>query len=184
MLLDEDKVSAMLKKEHKHGYDIIVDEAAVTVMTEKWMITMARDQIPRKVLGTLVEHMGLLPQAPASLKVIKGDLGNQELIWDVAAADIEAMRRVTAEAKPAELTKLIYEGLALWQAEDRLLYGAVSGVRHLLEAPERGAMVLDGDRIMWTDEGQRLIMTCFRPYSGIEAERWQVLESADWRKKE
>lgn len=184
MLLDEDKVSAMLKKEHKHGYSIIVDENAVTVMTEKWMITMTRDQVPRKVLGTLVEHMGLLPQAPASLKVIKGDIGNQELLWDVAAEEMAVMRRVTTGAKTAELTKIIYEGLALWQTEDGLLYGVASGTRHLLETPERGAMILDEGRIMWTDEGQRMIMLCFRPYSGIEAERWNLLERADWLKKE
>lgn len=183
MLLDEGKTASMLQREYKHGYSIIVDEDNVTVMTESWMIAMERSYIPRKVLGALVEHMGTLPQAPASMKVIKGG-GNQELLWDVAAGDIEAMRKV-AHATPGYPTELIYRGFAIWQSEDdNAMYGARAGYLKLLETPEREAMILDGSRLMWNEEGQRLIVLCSRPYSGIMAERWKVLESADWLKKE
>lgn len=181
MLVDESKLCALLRRAYKHGYDILLGERRIGLKTEDWMVELEREFLPSKVLGTIVEHMRELPSAGTALTVHRG-IDNQDIIWDVAVGDIQAFKS-NERAREAKLLPLIWGG-GLFQGEDLRIVAVSGGLLSVLERPEAGAMLLDGNRMMWAGPEGMAIFRAYHPAKGLEAERWEALEQINWQETE
>ncbi|MCI2105427.1 MAG: hypothetical protein LKK00_01720 [Intestinimonas sp.] len=70
MLISEQGLCRAIKQIHKTGYDILMDESELVISSERFLVVMDRRDIPRKVQGLLVEHMGCLPDGGNGVKEI------------------------------------------------------------------------------------------------------------------
>ena len=69
MLINESGLVRCIKRAYKYaGYAVAVEGDCMTIYTERWYIQCKRAAIPRKVLATIVEHMGMIPDTePVSI---------------------------------------------------------------------------------------------------------------------
>ena len=62
MLINESGLVRCIKRAYKSaGYAVAAEGDCMTIYTEQWYIQCKRAAIPRKVLATIVEHMGMIP---------------------------------------------------------------------------------------------------------------------------
>lgn len=69
MLINESGLVRCIKRAYKSaGYAVAAEGDCMTIYTEQWYIQCKRAAIPRKVLATIVEHMGMIPDTePVSI---------------------------------------------------------------------------------------------------------------------
>jgi hypothetical protein len=65
-MLDEKGTVAALKDAYKSGYIVAFTGEQVLIRAGLWAVEIDESQIPPKVMGILVEHIGVLPAAPAA----------------------------------------------------------------------------------------------------------------------
>lgn len=180
MVIDENGLVALLKKRHKYGYDVVMSAGSIVLKTEDWMVETKFGLLPRKVLGLLAEHMGLLPAAGEALHVVR-DEENQGIVPAVALGEIAEWKR-TDHGTEAWAAPLTFKGQQIYQARDLRMVGVSMGLLRMVDEFERAkAFALDGNRIMWSSEGQTVIVSAYHPYKGKEADWWTRLEDVDWR---
>lgn len=182
MVIDEGGLAGLLKRAYRNGYDIVMDENTVVFMGNEWLVEVPRADIPRKVLGTMVEHMGMLPETEAAMTVCR-DRDNQEIIPDAAWGTVREWKE-TRQGSEAVVLPLGWGGAQLYQAHDQRIVGVASDLLRVLDHANAPPLILDGDRAMWTGDGQVVIAKGYHPFSGLSAERWGVLEGIDWSRKD
>lgn len=91
MLINESGLVRCIKRAYKSaGYAVAAEGDCMTIYTEQWYIQCKRAAIPRKVLATIVEHMGMIPDTEP-VSIVKD--GEPQLIMpDVAADEIAHWR--------------------------------------------------------------------------------------------
>lgn len=114
---------------------------------------------------------------------VRKDLENQDKLWDVAQEDCNQLRHVEHMEK-ALPTRLQWGSLELYQQKDRTFVGVPRSLLDLAEDPEKGALSLDGTRLMWSGDGQQLYLSGYRPWKEAVFGRWKVLQSVDWSAKD
>lgn len=180
MVVDESGLTAELKRRHKSGYDVAVEPGTVVIQTEDWMVETKFNLLPRKALGLLVEHMGLLPAAGEAIHVQR-DCENQGIMPSIIRDEVDGWMRVgtSSEARPAPLAWGAYQ---LYQDAALRLVGVPPGALGLVDSSAyRSAIALDGDRLLWSADGQTIIVNVYHPFSGREADWWTHLERIDWK---
>lgn len=99
--------------------------------------------------------------------------------YDIAVADVDEWKR-TEGASEAARTPLVWGRLCLYQKEDGMIHGVDRELLRMLESPERGAILLDGDRFVWHGEGQSVWIGAYRPSAGQVVKQWRALEAVNW----
>ena len=85
MLINESGLVRCIKRAYKSaGYAVAAEGDCMTIYTEQWYIQCKRAAIPRKVLATIVEHMGMIPDTEP-VSIVKD--GEPQLIMPEVAAD-------------------------------------------------------------------------------------------------
>lgn len=80
-----------------------------------WAVEIEAGNVPRKVLGLIVEHLGKLPETDEAFQCRKD--APQTVIYDTAAHLTEDMDGRAEQGKPAKAkeTALTWNGFYLWQ---------------------------------------------------------------------
>ena len=74
MLINESGLVRCIKRAYKSaGYAVAAEGDCMTIYTEQWYIQCKRAAIPRKVLATIVEHMGMIPDDGEAMAIEKDD---------------------------------------------------------------------------------------------------------------
>lgn len=69
-MLDEKRTAAALKEAYKTGgFRVAFAEGKVLIRTNHWAAEIEQDYICPKILGAIVEMIGVLPEAPAAYVV-------------------------------------------------------------------------------------------------------------------
>jgi hypothetical protein len=68
--------------------------------------------------------------------------------------------------------------------EDSTLIGVPTALLALADNPKKGALSLDGMRLMRTEEGQSIYLAGYRPWKEPILGRWKVLQSVNWSTKD
>ena len=178
MLINESGLVRCIKRAYTSAGDAVAAEGdCMTIYTEQWYIQCKRAAIPRKVLATIVEHMGMIPDTEP-VSIVKD--GEPQLIMpEVAADEIEHWRTG--------------EGYQIFQPDGG---GACYGVSLLdlvvmeREMVEHGAAaVIDGDRLLWRGDTEVVAMDAVRKARSSWAKEWEravwnALEGVDLHKEE
>lgn len=91
MLINEGGLIRAIKRAYKAGgYTVLNTGNDVAIYTDHWFAMANRALLPRKVLATIVEHMGMIPERDMPTSIIK-----DRLLWeaDGEAVVINAVRK-------------------------------------------------------------------------------------------
>lgn len=92
MLISEKGLVRAIKRAYKNsGYVVMNTGDAVAIYTENWFVLANRALLPRKVLATIVEHMGMIPERDMPTSIIK-DTEPQLVLRETAADDMDHWR--------------------------------------------------------------------------------------------
>lgn len=114
MILHEKGLCRLLKQEHKKNGYVIVQEGSLTVIgVARMAVVMQSSEVPRQLLGLLVEHSGEVPK-DCAIRVMDG-VDNQTMLRDAGLG----ARTSVEDAFPAEHTAIIWDGCArVYQCQD------------------------------------------------------------------
>ena len=191
MLINESGLVRCIKRAYKSaGYAVAAEGDCMTIYTEQWYIQCKRAAIPRKVLATIVEHMGMIPDTEP-VSIVKD--GEPQLIMPDVAADEIAHWRTGERTDAVTMATVIMQGYQIFQPDGG---GACYGVSLLdlgimeREMVEHGAAaVIDGDRLLWRGDTEVEAMGAVRKARSSWAKEWEravwnALEGVDLHKEE
>ncbi len=121
MVINERPLIKLMNQRFKGaGYTVAVSGKRIWLIGPDWAVWSSVEQLPRKVLGALAEHMGKLPGTGTAYKPSK-KMGCQSEIFETATADVEIMvAKIADEGIRLFRTPLNFQGYDLWQAKEQL----------------------------------------------------------------
>ena len=118
MLINESGLVRCIKRAYKSaGYAVAAEGDCMTIYTEQWYIQCKRAAIPRKVLATIVEHMGMIPDTEP-VSIVKD--GEPQLIMPDVAADEIAHWRTGERTDAVTMATVIMQGYQIFQPDQIL----------------------------------------------------------------
>lgn len=191
MLINESGLVRCIKRAYRSaGYAVVTQDDSMAIYTEQWYVQCKRAALPRKVLATIVEHMGMIPDT-APMSIIKD--GDPQLIMPDVAMDETSHWRTGERTDTVTMATVIMQGYQIFQPPGG---GACWGVPlYLLDMIERdaaehnGADVVDEDRLLWEADGEAVVIDTVRKARSNWAKEWEravwnALEGVDLHKEE
>lgn len=123
MVIKEKGLLRLMKEAYKRGgYNVVIAPVGATEClfvrySTSWMVGINLLNVPRKVLGLLVEHMGRLPLSGEAFEVSKASV--QKEIFDVADDPFRDLLQCMdhwEHHKILKQTKLEWNGDQVWQS--------------------------------------------------------------------
>jgi len=191
MLINESGLVRCIKRAYRSaGYAVVTQDDSMAIYTEQWYVQCKRAALPRKVLATIVEHMGMIPDT-APMSIIKD--GDPQLIMPDVAMDETSHWRTGERTDTVTMATVIMQGYQIFQPPGG---GACWGIPlYLLDMIERdaaehnGADVVDEDRLLWEADGEAIVIDTVRKARSSWAKEWEravwnALEGVDLHKEE
>lgn len=191
-LINEGGLIRAIKRAYKAGgYTVLNTGNDVAIYTDHWFAMANRALLPRKVLATIVEHMGMIPERDMPTSIIK-DTEPQLVLRETAADDMDHWRGGD-RGEEVTMVPVIMQGFQIYQPPGG---GACWGVPlYLVDMIERdpaehiGADVIDKDRLLWEADGEAVVINAVRKACSGWAKEWEravwnALEGVDLHKEE
>lgn len=130
MVIDDKGLLRAMKEAYKtSGYKVAADDSTgvdmLVIGTPQWVAEIEQENVPRKVLGLIAEHIGTLPQPGEAWQVHKKE--TQTEIHNVSVGLLEELKK-TASTVKVKRTGLNWNGYQLWQSPETLEVSMVSPV--------------------------------------------------------
>ena len=121
-MLDEKGTAAALREAYKNGgYRVAFAEGRVLIRAGVWGVEIEAEYICQKILGTVVEHIGILPDdSTAYLAHKDADPGTTCSLDEELAAWAEIRRNAEAAKTHIKRTQLTLNGYEIWQTGEGL----------------------------------------------------------------
>ena len=190
MLINESGLVRCIKRAYKSaGYAVAAEGDCMTIYTEQWYIQCKRAAIPRKVLATIVEHMGMIPDDGEAVAIEKDDQP-QAIMAGIVSDDVDGWMGGEV-ASMASYVPVTFRGYQLFQeVSGRQAYGVDPAALAIIErvTAEMGSAAISGDHALaWSHDGETVMLEAIRKATWAwEWERtvWEALESVDLHKRE
>ena len=128
MFINESGMCRQIKAAYKGGYKIFTADDCLTIKTPYWLYRAEMKDVPGKVLGLLVEHIGTLDIAGGML--IAKDAPNQIILEEAIPDEINILQ-ADYQSQTVEIP-IIYKGV--WQLyQSDIAQGIVGFHRKLLD---------------------------------------------------
>lgn len=115
MLINESGLVRCIKRAYRSaGYAVVTQDDSMAIYTEQWYVQCKRAALPRKVLATIVEHMGMIPDT-APMSIIKD--GDPQLIMPDVAMDETSHWRTGERTDTVTMATVIMQGYQIFQPE-------------------------------------------------------------------
>lgn len=123
MIINESGLLAAMKKAYSGGgYHVasgmvgVRECMLIASYGYSWGVVIHRENVPRKVLGLIAEHIGKLPELEEAFRA-KKDEDAQDEIYSVAVKPIVSMLEQAKRTGNPQLrkTKLTWDGRSVWQ---------------------------------------------------------------------
>ena len=121
-MLDEKRTVAALREAFKGaGYHVAFTEDQILVRNDVWAFWVDSLYIPPKVLGTIVEHIGLIPNRPAAYRAQKDlEPGYTCMLDDELNAWKQIREIIDKSQTKIRRTGLLLDGFEIWQTSQGL----------------------------------------------------------------
>lgn len=114
MLINEGGLIRAIKRAYKAGgYTVLNTGNDVAIYTDHWFAMANRALLPRKVLATIVEHMGMIPERDMPTSIIK-DTEPQLVLRETAADDMDHWRGGD-RGEEVTMVPVIMQGFQIYQ---------------------------------------------------------------------
>ncbi len=178
MLLTEQGLARELKNAWKHGgYRIMQQDHALYILAPTWAAIIDADEVPRKIIGILAEHMGELPCEQGMH--IKKKWDNQYIVPGEMELEFARLEdKPSAEAVAISLTWKT--GWRLYQKPDHSIHGVDAGLLELLNhgGLKPPMITVDGHMACWQDDTTTVYICCMSRRDNVHLD---YLEQFDWR---
>lgn len=162
MLINEGGLIRAIKRAYKAGgYTVLNTGNDVAIYTDHWFAMANRALLPRKVLATIVEHMGMILERDMPTSIIK-DTEPQLVLRETAADDMDHWRGGD-RGEEVTMVPVIMQGFQIYQPPGG---GACWGVPLYLVVINAVRKACSG----WAKEWERAV--------------WNALEGVDLHKEE
>ena len=190
MLISEKGLVRAIKRAYKNsGYVVMNTGDAVAIYTENWFVLANRALLPRKVLATIVEHMGMIPDDGEAMAIEKDDQP-QAVMAGIVSDDVAGWMGGEA-ASMASYVPVTFRGYQLFQeVNGRQAYGVDPTALAIVEraTAEMGTAAISGGRALtWSHDGETVMLGAIRKTTWAwdwERTVWEAMESVDLHKKE
>lgn len=191
MIIDESGLVRAIKAAYKSdGYRVLNHGEQVTIYTDGWYIRCCWDKLPRKVLATIVEHMGIIPDGNNALSIEK-DGDPQIVMPDIVGQEISRWTG-GSDKGTASLVPVMFQGLQIYQEPDGgQCYGvdpAALAIMERMTAEHTTAIVSDGGSLSWQAGDELVVVGATRKNSywvkSWERDVWAAMEGVDLHRKE
>lgn len=161
MIVHEKGLLRAMKEAWKHGggYNVAVEKdlagvANMVISTGWWTVIVAMDELPRKVLGMIAEHLGDLPKVGEAFRVMDGE--PQAEIFGVASQGLRVVHEGDTPVQLIRRTELTMGGYPLWQRVDDGKVFRISSDGEDLLILSRGTPRIVGRALMMDDMVSRV----------------------------
>lgn len=190
MLINEGGLIRAIKRAYKAGgYTVLNTGNDVAIYTDHWFAMANRALLPRKVLATIVEHMGMIPDDGEAVAIEK-DNQPQAIMAGIVSDDVDGWMGGEV-ASMASYVPVTFRGYQLFQeVSGRQAYGVDPTALAIIEraTAEMGSAAISGGRALtWSHDGETVMLEAIRKTTWAwEWERtvWEALESVDLHKRE
>lgn len=118
MIVNEKALVSAMKDSYKGGgYSVAFGGGTVRLAGHCWSVRCDEDELPRKVLGLIAEHLGKIPKDGTAFRISKA-LGIQQQLFEEMVNGEEAIEVAACQGRRCTVTGLTVNGQDLWQAED------------------------------------------------------------------
>lgn len=192
MLINEAGLIRAIKRAYKAGgYTVANHGDAISIYAQTWYIQINRALVTNKVLATIVEHMGMIPEVNAPTSVMKDE--EPQLVMAEVATDDMAHWRSGQRGEEVTMVPVIMQGYQIFQPPGG---GACWGLPLLFldmierdAAEHNGADVIDGDRLLWEADGEAVVIDAVQKARSSWSKKWEravwtALEGVDLHKEE
>ena len=192
MIISERGVVSALNKAYKSGgYTAYTTEGKIYLYSDNWYLHCEISKFPKKALARIVEHTGILLETAEPMLVCAAE-EPQNVMLAVAESEIATWMRGEV-SRTALMVPVIFREAQVYQESGSMVCYGVNPLT--LSIVERGvaelgvAAVTDEARMMWSHDGEVIIIKAVRPAtadwkSAWEREVWKTLETIDLHKKE
>lgn len=189
MLVSEKGLVRALKDAYRRqGYTVLNSGTELTIYTPLWFVRTTWEELPRKVLGAIVEHMGTIPSTENAL-YIKKDADPQTVLQDIVGQDVSTW----LQDDPGELvymTPVVYYGERVFQSGNMQCYAADELPLGIVEDDAykaKGACVFNAGykkRMGWALGAEMVVISTARilahnGFADYMDEAWRAFESVN-----
>lgn len=190
-MINEKGLTREMKQMYKSwGYTVVDHGDELSIYCPYWYVRCDKKQLPRKVLATLAEHMGVLTVEGDAIKTSKGE-DAQIVMAHVVGAEID--RWITGEDESgahAAATTVKLGNVRIFQSGTGLkCYGAEESVVSLVDYDvhkNEWAIIGKNNTIYWGHPGEVVVIPA-KEKSGISdvsmEQIWEALETVDLKTK-
>lgn len=167
MVVNEKGLMRAMKEAYKgQGYKVATQESGgieeIVIAASDWVTVITRENVPRKVLGLIAEHVGEIPEPGQAYQVSKKE--TQTEIFHLAMQLLEGMKHGEQEARQAKPTPLILNGYTLRQRQkDMKVVRVDPDLEDILLPRGRVVWMLGEDQLMVSGEASRVYISSYTP---------------------
>ena len=120
-MINEKATVAALKEAYKNGFRVAFAKGKVLIRTNHWAAEIEQDYICPKILGAIVEMIGVLPEAPAAYVAGKDADPGMTCSLDAELSAWDEIREKAEKAvTPIRRTPITVGGYEIWQTGEGL----------------------------------------------------------------
>lgn len=158
MIVEEKGLMKLMKAARQNfGYHVAVTRTATGVKsiiiatdTGRWAVVMEHKSAPRKVLGLLAEHMGIIPDPGEGYLVRKKEV--QSEMSEIVTGMLSDMNDEDKPLLFIKRTALNYGGYQLWQRrEDLRIFKVDPELENILLLPTNEAQII-GNHVLKAED--------------------------------
>lgn len=184
MVVNEKGLLSAMKDAYKTvGYQVAVDESGgienAIIHNPMWTVVIMKSELPRKVLGMIAEHIGVIPRVGTAFQVKKKE--TQTEIFNIVAGAPMEYHSDNQPSRIARRTSLTLGGLPLWQtATDQKVVKVYPDYEDIINWGNNLVRLVGDDVLMIDDDVSRAYIRATNPKDGPELAMMNHLAQIKW----
>lgn len=165
MIINEKALAAAMKDSYKgEGYEVagysLGEDRFLLLHGIGWMVEMPLANAPRKILGLMAEHLGVIPGPDEAYRVRKRT-GQQTEIPAMILREMEKLDNAAEAGNPEiyEQIPLTYTGHELWQESEGLKIVAADSDMTQIARTLDHPVCIGGNTLLWIGKISRVAVT-------------------------
>lgn len=166
MVVSESGLMTAMREAYKGaGYKVANDDSGGTeqimIGAPGWVVVIEKENVPRKVLGLIAEHVGDIPEPGQAYQVSKKQ--TQTEVFNMSMQLLSGMHNEEKQRRRLKRTTLVLGGYPLWQREsDWKLVMLPTARENIMLTRGREVWLFDDDTVMVDGKASRAYVGTFR----------------------
>ena len=167
MVVSESGLMTAMREAFKGvGYKVANNESGgteqIVIGAPGWVVVIEKENVPRKVLGLIAEHVGDIPAPGQAYQVSKKQ--TQTEVFSMSMQMLTGMNNGEKQRRLCKRTSLVMDGYPLWQRDqDRKMFRLPTERENIMLTLGRDVWLFDEDTMMVDGKASRAYVNTHRP---------------------